>query len=133
VVPGSWTVGLPVELALSLVSGAALGVGWVGAAFLGLPAPLALLFYLVAYVAGGYDASKHAVKAAVKGRFDIGSLMVVAALGAASLGEWPEGALLLFLFSFGHALEHHAMDRARNAIRALGKLGGCVVTPLHDA
>jgi len=48
--------------------------------------------------------------------------MVVAALGAAGLGEWAEGALLLFLFSFGHALQHMAMDRARNAIRALAGL-----------
>ncbi|RYG96979.1 MAG: cadmium-translocating P-type ATPase, partial [Alphaproteobacteria bacterium] len=50
------------------------------------------------------------------------SLMLLAAVGAAILGEWVEGALLLFLFSFGHALEHYAMDRARNAIQALGKL-----------
>jgi len=48
--------------------------------------------------------------------------MLVAAIGAAVLGEWVEGALLLFLFSFGHALEHHAMERARNASQALGKL-----------
>ena len=115
-------LGLPSELFLSLLSGAALITAWVGESFLGLPGPLALVLFIGAYVAGGYDASKHAVKAALKGRFDIDSLMVVAALGAAALGEWAEGALLLFLFSLGHSLEHFAMDRARNAIRALGKL-----------
>ena len=52
-------------------------------------------------------------------RFDIDSLMIVAAAGAAALGAWVEGALLLFLFSLGHALEHLAMDRARKAIEAL--------------
>ncbi len=48
--------------------------------------------------------------------------MVMAALGAAALGEFAEGALLLFLFSLGHALEERALDRARSAIRALSDL-----------
>ena len=115
-------LGLSIGLALSLLSGVALIVGWVGESFFGFPFALALTFYLTAYIAGGYDATKHALRAALKGRFDIDILMVVAAVGAAALGEWPEGALLLFLFSLGHALEHYAMDRARNAIRALADL-----------
>lgn len=48
--------------------------------------------------------------------------MLVAAIGAAILGEWAEGALLLFLFSMGHALEHHAMNKARKSIAALAEL-----------
>jgi Cd2+/Zn2+-exporting ATPase len=48
--------------------------------------------------------------------------MLVAAVGAAALDKWAEGALLLFLFSIGHALEHYAMGRARRAIAALGEL-----------
>jgi Cd2+/Zn2+-exporting ATPase len=54
--------------------------------------------------------------------FDIDLLMLVAALGAAALGEWAEGAFLLTLFAFAHALEHYAMGRARGAIRALSEL-----------
>ncbi|MFN4101854.1 MAG: heavy metal translocating P-type ATPase, partial [Pararhodobacter sp.] len=38
------------------------------------------------------------------------------------LDQWAEGALLLVLFSLGHALEHYAMDRARKAISALADL-----------
>ncbi len=49
--------------------------------------------------------------------------MLISAAGAAALGEVPEGALLLFLFSVGHALEGYAMGRARRAIEALG--GAC--------
>ncbi|WP_240624007.1 heavy metal translocating P-type ATPase [Ahniella affigens] len=52
----------------------------------------------------------------------IDSLMLVAAIGAAALGEWAEGALLLFLFSLGHALENYAMGRAKRAIEALAQL-----------
>ena len=48
--------------------------------------------------------------------------MIVTAGGAAILGAWEDGALLLFLFSLGHALEHMAMERARKAIEALAEL-----------
>src|SRR3546814_14392972 len=48
--------------------------------------------------------------------------MLVAAAGAGALGAWAEGALLLFLFSLGHALEHYAMGRAKRAIEALAEL-----------
>ena len=48
--------------------------------------------------------------------------MLAAAAGAALLGEWAEGAFLLFLFSLGHAGEHYALDRARDAVNALGEL-----------
>ncbi|MEZ4557032.1 MAG: heavy metal translocating P-type ATPase, partial [Caldilineaceae bacterium] len=47
--------------------------------------------------------------------------MLAAALGAAVLGEWAEGAFLLFLFALGHAGEHYALDRARSAVNALGR------------
>lgn len=115
-------LGVPLDLFLSLLSGAALVVGWFGERYLGLPFAAALALYLIAYAAGGYNTSKNALGAAVQGHFDIDILMVVAAIGAASLGDWPEGALLLFLFSLGNALEHYAMGRARNAIRALAAL-----------
>ena len=49
-------------------------------------------------------------------RFEIYTLMLGAAAGAAALGAWAEGALLLFLFSIGHALEGYAMGRAKQAM-----------------
>ena len=109
------------DLASSLLAGLALLVGF-ALERAGAPLLAWLLPYLAAYLAGGWHATRHAVRAAAKARFDIDVLMVVAALGAASLGAWAEGALLLFLFSLGHALERLAMDRARGAIRALSDL-----------
>ncbi|MAU00570.1 MAG: cadmium-transporting ATPase [Anaerolineaceae bacterium] len=97
-------------------------VGWVGETFFNLPETIALVFFVLAYVAGGYDIATHAIPGLLKGKFDTDVLMLAAAAGAALLGEWAEGAFLLFLFSLGHAGEHYALDRARNAINALGEL-----------
>ena len=58
--------------------------------------------------------------------------MLLAAAGAAILGHWAEGALLLFLFSLGHALEHYALGRAKRAIAALGKLTPRTATVRRD-
>ena len=49
-------------------------------------------------------------------------LMLAVAAGAAAIGEWNEGAVLLFLFSFSGALEHYAMERTQKEIRSLFKI-----------
>ncbi len=110
------------ELLFSLASGLLVLVGWLGDRFFGFPDGVSLALYLLAYLAGGYDITRHALHALRERHFDTDLLMVLAALGAAFLGEFAEGALLLFLFSLGHALEERALDRARNAIRALADL-----------
>ncbi|MFQ5629761.1 MAG: heavy metal translocating P-type ATPase [bacterium] len=109
-------------LLISMVSGFFLLAGYLAEVLFAQQAAVIVPIYLIAYLAGGYDATRHGIKAAMNLQFDIDFLMIVAAVGAAILGEWAEGALLLFLFSLGHALEHAAMDKARNAIRGLGKL-----------
>lgn len=96
--------------------------GWLGARFFGFPAALSTTLYILAYIAGGYDVATHALPALFKGKLDTDILMLAAAAGAAILGEWSEGAFLLLLFAIGHAGEHYALDRARNAINALGEL-----------
>jgi Cd2+/Zn2+-exporting ATPase len=110
------------SLILVALAGFFLLIGWAGERFFGLPPEVAWGFYLLAYVAGGYDVATHAVPGLLKGHFDTDVLMLAAALGAALLGEWAEGAFLLFLFALGHAGEHYALDRARNAVNALGAL-----------
>ena len=87
--------------------------------------------YLISYFFGGYFATLHMAASLRKKKFDIDFLMLVAAAGAAILGAWAEGALLLFLFSLGHALEHYAMGRARKAIRALADLAPTTARVKH--
>ncbi len=109
------------ELILSCAAGLLLLAGWLtGGA--GAPPGFSLGLLLGAYAAGGFYTLRDAWQSLKSRRFDIDSLMLVAAAGAAALGAWEEGALLLFLFSLGHALEHMAMDRARKAIEALAQL-----------
>ncbi len=52
-------------------------------------------------------------------RIDVDLLMVMAAVAAASIGEWIEGGILLFLFSLSNAMQYYAMDRTRRAITDL--------------
>lgn len=115
-------LGEKTELIFALLSGSLLLVGWLISKgdFAAAWVPTAL--YVGAYFFGSYFTVKEAVENLRARRFEIDTLMLVAAAGAAALGEWAEGALLLFLFSFGHSLEHYAMGRARRAIEALAKL-----------
>jgi len=110
------------ELLFSLTGGLLLLLGWIGSLSPGFPAAASTALYLAAYGIAGYDITRHALHALRERHLDTDLLMVVAALGAAALGEFAEGALLLFLFSLGHALEERVLDRARNAIRALADL-----------
>jgi Cd2+/Zn2+-exporting ATPase len=108
------------ELIFAVLAGVMLGAGWLADRTVQGVLPIAC--YLVAYGFGGFFTLKEALDNLRHRRFEIDTLMLVAAVGAATLGQWAEGALLLFLFSLGHALEHYAMGRARRAIEALAKL-----------
>lgn len=78
---------------------------------------------LIAYAAGGFYGLRGALGAFIHQRvLDIDALMILAALGAAVIGHWEEGAMLLFLFSLSNVLQDYAIGRSRSAIKALFKL-----------
>lgn len=83
---------------------------------------LPILFFALAYIAGGHDGLREAVRDLRHGVLNVDFLMITSAVGAAIIGEWAEGATLLFLFTLSGALEEYAMDRTRNAIQALTAL-----------
>jgi Cd2+/Zn2+-exporting ATPase len=115
-------LGKNTELIFSILSGILLAIGF-GLSFVdAVPSWISLSLYIGAYFFGGFYTAKEAIQTIAKGGFEIDFLMLVAAIGAAILGEWAEGALLLFLFSMGHALEHYAMNKARKSIAALADL-----------
>ncbi|MBX6341534.1 MAG: cadmium-translocating P-type ATPase, partial [Thermomicrobiaceae bacterium] len=81
-----------------------------------------IALYVLTYLAGGFYATRAAIESLLEGTVDVDLLMVVAAIGAATIGGWVEGGILLFLFSLGNALEHYALGRTHRAIRALMEL-----------
>ena len=111
------------EILLASVTLISLLVGWLGGPVSGLlPSWAIVVFALTAYAAGGYSGARAALADAGRGNFNIDFLMIAAALGAAFIGEWEEGALLLFLFTLSGALESFASDRTRQAIIRLAEL-----------
>lgn len=83
------------------------------------PAWVPITLYVGAMLAGGWDAIGDVKEGLPKGELDIHFLMLAVAVGAASIGAWAEGALLLFLFSFSAALEAFALHRTRSEIDSL--------------
>lgn len=110
------------ELIFSLICGVLAGAGYLWERFSMEPSQVSLVAYILAYFFGGYFTLREAITAVRKGQFEVDFLMLVAAVGAATLGKWVEGALLLFLFSLGHAFEHMAMAKAKKSIEALAGL-----------
>lgn len=79
--------------------------------------------YALAYLAGGIPAGREALRSLfVEKKLDVDLLMVLAALGAASIGQAADGGILLFLFSLSNTLQDWAMGRTKNAIQALMNL-----------
>ncbi|MBE2214017.1 MAG: heavy metal translocating P-type ATPase [Opitutaceae bacterium] len=85
------------------------------------PAWLAPAIFVLAMLAGGWDALGDVREGLPKGEVDIHFLMLVVAFGASLIGAFGEGALLLFLFSTSSALEDYAMHRTRREIDSLLK------------
>ena len=110
------------ELYFAIGSGIFWGTGLILLFLEGIPQWSPLTLFIIAFALGGYFTVLEAFDTIRKRRLEIDSLMIVAAAGAASLGKWEEGALLLFLFSLGHALEKYAMNKARKSIAALSDL-----------
>lgn len=111
------------ELIFALICGGLLAIGFaIDKLVADAPVWLPTALYVAAYFFGGFFTVREAVDNLKQRKFEIDTLMLVAAGGAAALGAFAEGALLLFLFSLGHALEHYAMGRAKRAIEALAEL-----------
>ena len=110
------------ELYFAISSGVFWFVGFSLSFISGTPEWLTTSLFVVAFGLGGYFTLIEAVATTRQGKFEIDFLMLVAAAGAVALGKWEEGALLLFLFSLGHALEAFAMNKARKSIASLSDL-----------
>jgi Cd2+/Zn2+-exporting ATPase len=75
--------------------------------------------FALSYIAGAWEAAGESWQRLRRGDLDIHFLMLAVAVGAALIGAYSEGALLLFLFSASGAMEHYAGARTQREIGAL--------------
>jgi len=110
-----------------LLSGIGLLLGVLADRLLGLPL-VARGFYVISLGVAIAPIIRSAWIALKLRRADMNLLMTLAAVGAAILGQWFQGALVIFLFGLGTTLQNFALSRTRNAIRGLMDLTPATAT-----
>lgn len=113
---------LPWMIRLTVLTLVSLALGWLLEEVTALPLAVPWTLYAIAYVAGGFYSVQDAWDSLKARQFDVNFLMIIAALGAAAIGQPREGAVLMFLFALSNTLETYAMGRTHASIRALLEL-----------
>lgn len=109
------------KLILTVISGLFLAGGMTASLF-NLGDRLVIDLLLAAMLSGGYFVVKNDLYSIKALSLDMNVLMSVAAIGAVAIGEWFEGATVVFLFSLGNTLQAYSMAKTRSSIRALMEL-----------
>ncbi|MBB3112430.1 Cd2+/Zn2+-exporting ATPase [Paenibacillus phyllosphaerae] len=104
-----------------VLSGVLLLCGWLSS-YTNVSPLLTDLLYAVSIVIGGYKPARSAYYAIKSRALDMNVLMTAAVIGAAAIGEWFEGATVVWLFALGNLLQTHSMEKTRNSIRNLLEL-----------
>ena len=113
--------GLPRRAIATMVAAGVLAIGAEVAVIAGVDEqslPIALVS-VAAIALGGRDTLRKAVQAVRSRRMTMSLLMTVAVIGAIAIGQWPEAAVVIWLFGVAELIEALSLERARNAIRSL--------------
>ncbi|KDC62818.1 heavy metal translocating P-type ATPase, partial [Bordetella bronchiseptica] len=102
-----------------LAAGGVLAALSEAAHFTGQPAYVAAALALAAILACGLSTYRKGWIAVRNGNLNINALMSIAVTGAMLIGQWPEAAMVMFLFNVAELIEARALDRARHAVRGL--------------
>ncbi|MEH7226465.1 heavy metal translocating P-type ATPase [Bacillus sp. JJ1566] len=101
-----------------ILSGILIALGFIGP-YTGISSFITTLMYAVAMVISGYKPVKSAYYSIKSRSLDMNVLMSAAAIGAALIGEWLEGATVVWLFALGTTLQNMSIEKTRNSIRNL--------------
>lgn len=89
--------------------------------------------FIAAYVIGGYAKAREGLMLLIhEKKLGVDVLMILAALAAASIGYWTEGAILIFIFAMSGALESYTMAKSRKDLSALMSIRPDEATILKD-
>jgi Cd2+/Zn2+-exporting ATPase len=97
------------------------------------PTWVVALIALVAISSGGLTTYKKGWIALKNFNLNINALMSIAVTGAVLIGQWPEAAMVMFLFTVAELIEAKSLDRARNAIGGLMQLTPETATVQQDS
>ncbi|NEW49119.1 heavy metal translocating P-type ATPase [Nocardia cyriacigeorgica] len=97
----------------------ALFVAGAAAQWTGAPEWLHWLLFVACYLAGGWEPALEGVRALRNRSLDVDLLMIVAAIGAAAIGQVVDGGLLIVIFATSGALEAVLTHRTAEAVRGL--------------
>ena len=101
------------------ISAVLLVVSWILSQQYGENQLIPTIGYATAIVIGGYSLFIQGFKNLSKFKFDMKTLMTIAIIGAAAIGQWGEGAMVVILFAISEALERYSVDKARQSIESL--------------
>ncbi|MEN1968018.1 heavy metal translocating P-type ATPase [Lentibacillus sp. N15] len=99
-------------------SGVLIALGLIGS-YYGIPQIMSTILYAVAIVVSGYKPVKSAYYSLKSRSLDMNVLMSAAAIGAALIGQWFEGATVVWLFALGNVLQNRSIEQTRKSIRNL--------------
>lgn len=94
-------------------------ISWMFGHYYGEEHILPVIGYAGAILIGGYSLFLKGFKNLIRLKFDMSTLMTIAIIGAAIIGEWGEGATVVILFAISEVLERYSMDKARRSMESL--------------
>lgn len=109
------------ELIAAILSGVIILITWSFTTY--LPHSIWVSLHIIAFLIGGYAEGREGIIDTVQNKkLNVELLMIIAAVGSASIGYWTEGAILIFIFAFAGALETYTLNKSNAEISSLMNL-----------